>query len=151
MSLRGINGGNWRVRALERLRGNLYIVFPSTYFLCLFLGRRRAESAPQYHCQEPNPARTHSRPHSTQELAVWQHTTVARKQTWNWDSLSATGCHTHRWCRLCWCCVLWLAPGQCPADRDAPGRCQPCWHLAAGAGWRSPAVSSPLSSAWCEL
>lgn len=96
---------------------------------------------------------THWQPPSTQHrLPAMTHNSCQKTTTLETlDSLSGTSCHTHRWCRLCWCCALWLAPGRCPADRDAPGRCQPCWHPAAGVGWKSPAVSSPLSSVWCEM
>lgn len=138
----------WRVQ--EEQSSDLYIVFPSNYFL-FFLGRRRAERAPQCHSQESDSAKKLQATEQPGADCQRWHTTVARKQTWNWDSLSAKTFHPHRWCRLCWCCALWLAPGRCPADRDAPGMCQPCWHPAAGAGWKSLAVSSPLSSAWCEL
>lgn len=74
-----------------------------------------------------------------------------RRATTNLKLRLAAGCATHRWCRWCWCCELWWAPGRCPADTDAPRKCRPCWRRAAGAEWKSPALSSHPSSAWCEL
>ncbi len=116
-----------------------------------FLGRERAERAARFRIHESNPANTQGHPAPRADCQP-RHTTVARKQTWHWDSVcNVSCCHTHRWCRLCLYCVLWLAPGRCPADRDVPGRCRPCWRPAAGAGWKSPAAPLPPSSAWWQL
>lgn len=136
-----------------QLRSNLYIVLPFNRFLFFWAVEKQRElksTTTNKNQALPTHWRQTEGAGCLTGVQQW-YTTVARKQTWNWDWLSANGCLTHRWCRLCWCCALWLAPGRCPADRDAPGRCQPCWRPAAGAGWKSPGVSSPLSSAWWEL
>ena len=117
------------------------------WILLFFLSRRKAE----LYSQESNPANTLTATQHPTQTASDDTRQLPENKLETLDSLSGASWHTHRWCRLCWCCALWLAPGRCPADRDAPGRCQPCWHPAAGVGWKSPSLSSPLSSVWCEM